>query len=207
MDVVGMLEAAALLVPEGAAGEGDATVADVWDCLARDEWEVALGLLEELAEGWTAPAGFWEELGRAAGMLRLERSEAWCRWRECEDRAGVIRVELTLEPAGGTSLRRTPMPGAGVMRPLWDIGSRRSDGAPDLFVARMWVEYAHELAPGGRAVVRLLPLTPGRWRRLAPGDRITLHETAVPGGAGTVLEVRPPTSAGSPLPPEPRIDT
>ncbi|MFD5621916.1 hypothetical protein [Streptomyces yangpuensis] len=205
MDVVGMLEAAALLVPEGAAGAGDVTVADVWDCLAHDEWEVALGLLEELGEGWTAPTGFWEELGRAAGMLRLERSEAWCRWRAYEDRAGAIRVELTLEPVGGTSFRRTPMPGAGVMRPLWDIGSRRSDGAPDLFVACMWVEYAHELAPGDRAVVRLLPLTPERWRCLAPGDRITLHETAVPGGTGTVLEVRPPASPGSPLPPGPRI--
>ncbi|WP_030963158.1 hypothetical protein [Streptomyces sp. NRRL S-378] len=198
MDVVAMLEAAALLVPQGAAGEGDVTVADVWDCLAHDEWEVALGLLEELGQGWTAPAGFWEELGRAAAMLGLARSEAWCRWREYEDRAGVVRAQLTLEPVGGSSFRRTPMPGAGVMRPLWDIGSRRPDGAPDLHVACMWVEYAHELAPGERAVVRLLPLTPERWRHLAPGDRIALHETAVPGGTGTVLEVRPPSRPGAP---------
>ncbi|MFJ7773691.1 hypothetical protein [Streptomyces yangpuensis] len=205
MDVVAMLEAVGLLVPEGAAGEGDVTVADVWDCLAHDEWEVALGLLEELREGWTAPAGFWAELARAAAMLRLERSEAWCRWREYEGRAGVIRAELALEAVGGTSFRRTPMPGAGVMRPLWDVGSRRPDGAPDLLVACMWVEYAHELAPGDRAVVRLLPLTPERWRHLAPGDRIALHETAVPGGTGTVLEARPPAPAGRALPPEPRV--
>lgn len=46
-DVVGMLEAASLLVREGVATENAITVSDVW-YLSRDEWEVALDLLQEL---------------------------------------------------------------------------------------------------------------------------------------------------------------
>ncbi len=57
MDAVGMLEAASLLVPEGVATDSDVTVSDVCDYLAHDEWEVALELLQELGDGWTAPAG------------------------------------------------------------------------------------------------------------------------------------------------------
>ncbi|MGW0390348.1 hypothetical protein ACWDYJ_05480 [Streptomyces sp. NPDC003042] len=192
MDVVGILEAASLLVPEGAATEKDVTVSDVWEYLAHDEWEVALDLLEELGDEWSAPSGFWEELERAAGMLGLERSREWCRWRGVEARVGVIRAELVLRPAGET-FRRTSIPGAGVLRPMWDIGNRRDDGASELDIARLWVEFAGDLAPGARAPVRLLPLTAARWRHLAPGDRITLHETAVAGGTATILEVRPPS--------------
>ncbi|MEV0410052.1 hypothetical protein AB0I68_04360 [Streptomyces sp. NPDC050448] len=193
MDVVGMLEAASLLVPEGVATENDITASDVWECLAHDEWEVALGLLQELNDGWAAPAGFWEELGRAAAMTGLERSREWCRWRGAETRVGVIRADLALRPAGETS-RSTPIPGAGVLRPMWDIGNRRDDGERDLDIARVWVESAGDLAPGARAPVRLLPLTSPRWRHLAPGDRITLYETAVAGGTATILEVQPPSA-------------
>ncbi|MFF1560418.1 hypothetical protein [Streptomyces sp. NPDC058279] len=190
MDVVGMLEAASLLVPEGVATGDDITVSDVWDYLAHDEWEAAFLLLEELAGEWTAPPGFWEALGRAAETAGLERSREWCRWREAETRLGVVRAELVLRPAGET-FRRTPIPGAGVLRPMWDIGRRRADGTRDLYVARVWVEHAPDLAPGARAPVRLLPLTPTRWAHLAPGDRITMYETAVAGGTATVLEARP----------------
>ncbi|WP_308369277.1 MULTISPECIES: hypothetical protein [unclassified Streptomyces] len=59
MDVAGILEAASLLVPEGVAGENDITVSDIWEYLAYDEWDVALDLLEELGDEWTAPTGFW----------------------------------------------------------------------------------------------------------------------------------------------------
>lgn len=190
MDVVRVLEAAALLAPEGVAADDDITVCDVWDYLAHDEWEVALGLLQELGDGWTAPTGFWEELERAAALLGLERSREWCRWRGAETRVGVIRADLELWPDGET-FRRTPIPGAGVLRPMWDIGSRRDGGEPDLHIARVWVEFADVLAPGRRAPVRLLPLTPARWRHLVPGDRITLHETVVAGGTATILEVEP----------------
>ncbi|WP_406429482.1 hypothetical protein [Streptomyces sp. NBC_01589] len=111
MDVVGILEVASLLVPEGVATDNDITVSDVWDYLAHDEWEVALDLLQELGDGWTAPTGFWEQLERAAAMLGLERSREWCRWRGAETRVGVIRADLVLLPTGET-FRRTPISGA-----------------------------------------------------------------------------------------------
>ncbi|WP_318036745.1 hypothetical protein [Streptomyces chengmaiensis] len=188
-----MLEAVSLLVPEDVATDNDITVSDVWDYLAHDEWEVALDLLQELGDGWTAPTGFWEELGRAAGMLGLERSREWCWWRGTEARVGVIRADLALRPASET-FRCTPIHGAGVLRPMWDIGNRKDDGARELDIARLWVEFAGELAPGAQAPVRLLPLTAARWRHLAPGDRITLYETSVAGGTATILEVQPPSA-------------
>jgi hypothetical protein len=191
VDVVGILEAASLLVPEDIAGEDDITASDVWDHLAHDEWDVALHVLEELSTGWNPPAGFWEELACAAGMLRFERSRDWCRWRGAEARVGVIRAELALRPAGAT-FRHTPIPGAGVLRPMWDIGNRGDDGTSEWDIAVLWVEFASGLPPGGAAPVRLLPLSPVRWRHLAPGDRITLYECAVAGGTATILEVRPP---------------
>ncbi|MDX3764831.1 MULTISPECIES: hypothetical protein [unclassified Streptomyces] len=195
MDVVGILEAAALLVPEGVATDNDVTVSDVWDYLAHDEWEVAFDLLEELGDGWTAPKGFWEQLERVAVMLGLERSREWCRWRGTETRVGVIRADLVLLPTGET-FRRAPIPGAGVLRPMWDIGHRREGGASDLDIACVWVEFGPDLVPGARAPVRLLPLTPARWRHLIPGDRITLYETAVGGGSASILEVHPPEVQG-----------
>lgn len=50
MDVPKLMEAASLLVAEETATENDITVNDVWEYLTRDEWEVALGLLEELGD-------------------------------------------------------------------------------------------------------------------------------------------------------------
>ncbi|MFJ6615285.1 hypothetical protein ACIQPT_33980 [Streptomyces sp. NPDC091289] len=190
MDVVGILEAASLLVPESVATDNDISVSDVWDHLAHDEWEVALDLLQELGDGdaWTAPEGFWDELARAAGAMGFERSREWCRWRETETRSGVIRADLTLLPAG-EGPRRTPIPGGGVLRPMWDTGERGDGSVPALDIARVWVEFARELEPGARAPVRLLPLNPARWTHLVPGDRITLYENAVPGGTATILEV------------------
>ncbi|HVK21252.1 MAG TPA: hypothetical protein VM677_07815 [Actinokineospora sp.] len=58
-------------------------------------------------------------------------------------------------------------------------------------IARVWVEFAPDLAPGARALVRLLSLTPARWAHLVPGDRVTLYETAVVGGTASILEVPP----------------
>ncbi|MFG2558918.1 hypothetical protein [Streptomyces sp. NPDC048496] len=199
MDVVGILEAASLLVPEGVATDNDVTVSDVWDYLAHDEWEVALDLLQDLGDGWSAPTAFWEELVRAAGMLGLERSREWCSWRGAESRVGVIRADLVLRPAG-EAFRSTSIPGAGVLRPMWDIGNQRDDGASELDIARVWVEFAPDLPPGARAPVRLLPLNPVRWRHLAPGDRITLYECAVAGGTAAILEVQPPGMQGEHAP-------
>ncbi|SCD37310.1 hypothetical protein GA0115245_103613 [Streptomyces sp. di188] len=191
MDVLALLKSASLLVPEETATENDVTVDDVWEYLAHDEWEVALGLLEELGDVRPLPAAFWASMAAAAEEMRLERSAAWCHWREGETRHGVIRADLTLRaPSDGG--RRSPVPGAGVLRPMWDIGHRTPTGEPAYAVARLWVEGAPALEPGGSAPVRLAPLTPELWRHLRPGQVITLHETRPASGTAVLLEVGPP---------------
>ena len=62
MDVPELLESASLLVPEETATENDVTVRDVWDHLVHDEWEIALGLLEEFGDDRPLPLAFWEKL-------------------------------------------------------------------------------------------------------------------------------------------------
>ncbi|HEY8482711.1 MAG TPA: hypothetical protein VIL71_23070 [Spirillospora sp.] len=186
-DVTELLEAASLLVSKGVATADDLTVGDVWEYLRLDEWEVALGILEELGDVGSLPVEFWERLAAAAELMRLERSAAWCHWRCFEARNGIIRADLAL------GARREPVPGAGVLRPMWDIGDRTPGGEPVLSVARLWVEFAPRLEPGGRASVRLAPLDPSRWRRLRPGQVITMHENRAVAGTAVVLDVRPPS--------------
>ncbi|NYH51074.1 hypothetical protein HNR06_000663 [Nocardiopsis arvandica] len=188
MDVPKLLESAALLVPEDVATENDMTLNDVWEYLAHDEWEVALGLLEELVDATSRPLGFWETLATAAEQMQLARSAAWCRWRCYEDRNGVIRADLALLPANETQ-RQEPVPGAGVLRPMWNIGNRTSTGGPVLDVARLWVESMPFLEPGAQASVRLAPLDPSRWQRLESGHVITMHEGRSPAGTAVVLDV------------------
>ncbi|UXY31732.1 hypothetical protein [Streptomyces sp. HUAS TT20] len=203
MDVTELLEAALLLVPEEIATENDITVNDVWEYLVGDEWELALGLLEELGDTRPLPLGFWETLATAAEQLRLEKSAAWCHWRCDETRNGVVRADLTLRPAA-ESRRQTPISGAGVLRPMWDIGSRPPTGEPDLAIARLWVERTPFLKPGGRATVRLAPLTPSLWQHLRPGHVITMHEDRSVAGTAVVLEVRRPAAMSAVHPPSER---
>ncbi|MEV3955612.1 hypothetical protein [Streptomyces albogriseolus] len=123
----------------------------------------------------------------AAEELRLERSAAWCHWREGETRNGVIRADLTLRaPSDGG--RRSPADGAGVLRPMWNIGNSTPAGEPEHNIACIWVEDAPALEPGGRATVRLAPLTPRSWRHLEPGQVITMHETRTVAGTAVVLQ-------------------
>lgn len=159
MDVHELLESASLLVPEDTATGNDLTVRDIWDHLVRDEWEIALGVLEELGDGRPLPLAFWEKLADAADQLRLERSAAWCHWRCSEIRHGVVRADLTLRPAA-EARRKTPISGAGALRPMWDIGQLSPTGDRAVGIAWLWVEDMPSLEPGGRAVVRLVPLTP-----------------------------------------------
>ncbi|WP_344118000.1 hypothetical protein [Streptomyces blastmyceticus] len=197
MDVPELLEAASLLVPEETATENDITVHDIWDYLVHDEWETALGLLEELGHGRPQPLAFWEALADAAEQLRLERSTAWCHWRCYEIRNGIIRAELTLRPA--EEARRTaPIPGAGILRPMWNIGHRSPSGEVSVNIARLWIEGGHSLEPGGRAAVRLAPLVPSRWQHLEPGRRIAMHEDRTVAGTATILEICPPTTGAPP---------
>ncbi|WP_420031498.1 hypothetical protein ACN2WE_00890 [Streptomyces sp. cg28] len=62
-------------------------------------------------------------------------------------------------------------------------------------IAALWVEDVPLLRPGGRAVVRLVPLTPAHWTRVETGQHITMHEDRTVAGTAVVLKVRLPTSA------------
>lgn len=197
MDVPGLLESASLLVPEETATENDITVNDVWEYLAHDEWEVALGLLEELGDVPPLPLTFWQTLARAVEQLRLDRSAAWCHWRCLETRYGVIRADLALSPVH-ESRRRTPLPGAGVLRPMRDIGKRTPTGEPALRTVGLWVEFLPFLEPGGRATVRLAPLSPPQWQHLRPGQVITVHEDRTVAETAVVLDIRRPSAPSAP---------
>ncbi|MEU2855227.1 hypothetical protein [Streptomyces syringium] len=194
MDVPELLESASLLVPEETATENDITVRDIWDYLVHDEWEIALGLLEELGDGRSLPLAFWEKLADAAEQLRLERSAAWCHWRCSEIRHGVIRADLTLRPAAEVR-RTTAISGAGVLRPMWDIGHLSPTGGCALSIASLWVEDMPYLEPGGRATVRLVPLPPSHWTHLQPGGQIAMHEDRTVAGTAVILEVHRPATA------------
>ncbi|AIS02281.1 hypothetical protein [Streptomyces glaucescens] len=192
MDVARLLEAAALLVPEAVATENDITVNDIWEYLAHDEWEVAFSLLEQLHDGHPLPPAFWQNLATATELMRLDRSAAWCHWRCFETRNGTVRADLTLRPAH-EARRQTPFSGAGVLRPMWDLGGKTPTGEPDLCVAALWAEFTPFMEPGGQATVRLAPLSPPKWRQLQPGQVITMHEDRTVAGTAVVLEVqRPP---------------
>ncbi|WP_097868145.1 hypothetical protein [Streptomyces sp. rh34] len=194
MDVPELLEAASLLVPERIATENDITVNDVWEYLAHDAWEVAFDLLEELGDVHQLSLSFWETLATAAEQMRLEKSAAWCHWRGYETRHGIIRADLTLRPAA-EARRQTPISGAGVLRPMWNIGHRTATGEPALNIARLWVEFTPFLEPGGHAAVRLAPLAPSQWQHLQPGQVITMHEDQSVAGTAVVLEIqRPPAT-------------
>ncbi len=191
VDIIELLESAALLVPEEAATPHDVTARDVWDCLAHDDWRTALNLLEECGDGRPLPLTFWEQAAVAAEQLCLRRSAAWCHWRAAETRNGMVRAELTLRPAA-EARRSTPIPGHGVLRPMWDIGNLSPTGGAAVSIAGLWVEDVPFLEPGGRATVRLVPLTPSHWRHVEAGLRITMHEDRTAAGTALVLEARPP---------------
>jgi hypothetical protein len=193
MDVPELLEAASLLVPEETATENDITVRDIWDYLVHDEWEIALDLPEELGDACSLPLAFWEQLAEAAERLRLERSARWCHWRCSELRNGAIRADLTLRPAA-EARHTAPIPGVGVLRPMWDIGRFSPTGGRAVSIAGLWVENTPVLEPGGRAAVRLVPLIPSHWTHVQPGQQITMHQNRAVAGTAVILEVRRPAT-------------
>ncbi|MGK5444053.1 hypothetical protein ACSNN7_19865 [Micromonospora sp. URMC 105] len=190
MDVPDLLDRAATMVAANAADEAGARVAEVREYLQHHEWEIALDLLADLDE-WPAGAEWWDLLAEAADLMRLSDTAAWCRWRHWESIHGIIRAELTLVPAADGG-RRTPIPGQGVLRPLWHIGQYMPEGHPDLRVARIWVESAPELAPGATGPIRLAPMAPVAWRGLRPAQTITMHEGTPVRGTATITEVSGP---------------
>ena len=88
----------------------------------------------------------------------------------------------------------TPITGAGQLRPMWAIGHPSPENGADLHVARIWVESAPEISPGGPGSIRLAPLTPANWGHLATGDMITMQKRTSVSGTATITEIRRPLS-------------
>jgi hypothetical protein len=141
VDVPELLQHATLSVPTIATTEAGLTVLDAREYLDHNEWEIALDILTELGDDHPATVEWWDLLIDAAQQMRLEHSTAWCRWRRRETIHGIIRADLQLLASedGG---RRTPIPGRGKTRPLWDLGQLTAAGEPDFRIAVIWVEYA-----------------------------------------------------------------
>jgi hypothetical protein len=57
-----------------------------------------------------------------------------------------------------------------------------------MLLVEIWVEYVPDLQPGARGAIRLAPLSPERWRRLAAGDTITMHERMPAARTATITE-------------------
>ncbi|MFG1681615.1 hypothetical protein ACGFNP_15745 [Nonomuraea sp. NPDC049269] len=176
-----------------AAGAG---VAEVLEYLERDDWEMALLLLEELGNAHSQPREFWDLLADAARLLGLRKDADWYGWRYSEVRNGAVLAELCLmSPEEGGRTR--PIPPGGALRPMWDIGLLTPEGKPLLGIALLWVEGRDPLEPGEWGSVRLLPLTFEHWWHLEPGDVITMHEIRPPVGTARVTEIIPPRTTGS----------
>ncbi|UBU08405.1 hypothetical protein [Nonomuraea gerenzanensis] len=191
MEIAELLRRAAELVPADARSDAGLSMEDVRECLSHDEWEMALGVLQDFDGIEWQSVEYWNLLADAARQMWLTRDAAWCHWRGSETHSGILiraGLQLTTPEAGG---RRRSVPGAGQLRPMWAIGCPQlSPGLADLYVARIWVESASEIPPGGRGPIRLLLLTPSNWRHLAVGDVITMHEQQPISGTATITEIR-----------------
>jgi hypothetical protein len=195
MDIRDPLRQAADMVPRSATSEARTTVVDAIDYLDHNEYEIALDILTELGDAYAAETSFWTLLADAAAEMNLHRTKGWCHWRAAETLHGIIRADLQLISPAQPGARKTPIPGDGILRPLWNIGLVMPEGHPDLHVARIWVERAPQLEPGGCGPIRLAPLSPAGWRHLQPGDQITMHEQAPPAGTATITQATFPGSA------------
>ncbi|MFE3270021.1 hypothetical protein [Streptomyces sp. NPDC059215] len=190
-DAFTLLRQAVDLLPEEAVAENGQPVGDVRKDMGRQEWEMVLGVLIEIADVHPVSVDFWDLLAEAARQMMLDRSRRWCEWRGWEIRNGTVRATLSLVGAE-ESRRRTALSADGRLRPMWDIGNRTADRERELNIARLWVEYAQELGPGETADIRLAPLNPEQWRHLKCGDVITMYEARPVAGTATVIEVLPP---------------
>jgi hypothetical protein len=191
MDVFELLRRAADLVPPHARSDAGLTVDDVRDYIREHEWEVAFGILEDFDGVQWQTVEFWDLLADAARQMLLRNDAAWCQWRRGETLHGIIRADLQLvAPDDGG--RRTPVPGAGQLRPMWALCHPSPGTGTDLHVAIIWVESAPEISPGGRGAIRLAPLTPANWRHLTPDDVITMHEGRPASGTATITEIQHP---------------
>jgi hypothetical protein len=187
VDVPELLGLAVDLVPPSARSDAGLGGDAVRGYLRENEWEVALSVLEDFDGIQWQTAEYWDLLADAAQHMGLGRNAAWCQWRRRETLHGVVRADLQLlAPQDGG--RHSPIPGDGVLRPMWAID--RDGGG--LHIAVIWVESAAEITPGGRGAIRLAPLTPADWHHLTSGDVITMHERQPVVGTATITEIRHP---------------
>jgi hypothetical protein len=191
MDVPELLRQALHRVPESARSDAGLSPGDIGEYLEHDEWEVALGILTDFGDQAWQTTRYWDLLAAAADQMRLDHQTAWCRWRRLESEHGLIRADLQLiSPQHGG--RRLPLPGPGILRPMWAITRPGSDKPAGLHIAAIWVESMPEIPPGGRASIRLAPLTPDDWKHLVPSDVITMHERQPVAGTATITQAQWP---------------
>ncbi len=62
-------------------------------------------------------------------------------------------------------------------------------------IGRLRVENMPFPALGGRAAVRVAPLTPAQWKRVKTGRQITMHEDRAVAGSASILEISLPATA------------
>ncbi|MET9247648.1 hypothetical protein [Nonomuraea sp. NPDC003709] len=186
-----LLKAVQLYLTGVRTEEAGTSATRVVACLEDGDWEMALLLLEDLGDVDPQPPEFWSRLAAAARLMWLKNDADWYEWRRGEARSGAFRAELCLDRTedGGRALPISP---GDALRPMWDIGRRTPEGGPLWSIALLWVEGRGSLKPGGCGLVRLLPLTPGHWWHLEPGDLITMHERRRPSGTARIIEVMPP---------------
>ena len=191
MDVPELLRRATELVPLRARSDAGLCADEVRDYLRQDEWEVALGILEDFDGVQWQTVEFWDLLAGAAQQMSLSRrcglvpvAPGRDRPRHHEGRPASRRPRRWRSPHAG--------PWTGRLRPMWAIGHPSAEKGADLHVARIWVESAPEISPGGRGSIRLAPLTPANWRHLAPGDVVTMHERQSVSGTATITQIQRP---------------
>ncbi|MFI6101935.1 hypothetical protein ACIA8G_40835 [Lentzea sp. NPDC051213] len=178
LDEVGdLLRLAAAEVPSHARSGAGLSVAEVLEQIDREEWWLALDVLGEFEGVTWQTHRYWDLLAEVA--LQIEVEPSWYLWRRGEAVHGLIRAELTLDPAAEA------VPAQGT-RPVW----QHSDG--ERRVAAMWVEQKQALAPGAQATARLRPFLPDAWNHLTPGDQIVFQQYGEPMGTAKIIEKVPP---------------
>ncbi len=161
---------------------------DFHEYLAHNELELAADVLTEFGDAdETLPPGFWEALTDAYANMGLDRKAARCQLRTFEAKHGFVEARLTLvhTDAGG---RLHPI--SDDYRPDWNIGNRTTSGdKQELNGARVTLEDARVIPPGGTGCVRLHPLLPEAWTALKPGTEIAMHEGSRVVGHAVVLRI------------------
>ncbi|MFI5851544.1 hypothetical protein ACIA7R_27555 [Micromonospora chalcea] len=175
------------MVPADVVNEAGVTVVDVREYLDHDEWEVALDLLADLDTGWRPPTAWWDRLIDSAEMMGLSDAAARCRWGRWESIHRTVRAELRL-PSPAEGGRQTPVPGKGILRPLWDIGRRTAAGRPGFARGTHLGGVSAGVAAGRHRVGPPWPAVPSLWRYLQPGMTISMHEGRPTLGTATITE-------------------